>query len=115
MREAGKSVISLDSEHEMEDECRALGGCFLDYLSGQYRINLLEPRCWDDGSGPEDPDAVSYTHLDVYKRQPSSWTASGRRWQRIPVPPQNKKYIARTAAEILGSGFALEEPNVYLP
>ncbi len=34
-----------------------LGGCFLDYLSGQYRINLLEPRCWDDGSGPEDPDA----------------------------------------------------------
>ena len=57
VREAGKSVISLDSEHEMEDECRALGGCFLDYLSGQYRINLLEPRCWDDGSGPEDPDA----------------------------------------------------------
>ena len=57
MREAGKSVISLDSEHEMEDECHALGGCFLDYLSGQYRINLLEPRCWDDGSGPEDPDA----------------------------------------------------------
>ena len=57
VREAGKSVISLDSEHEMEDECRALGGYFLDYLSGQYRINLLEPRCWDDGSGPEDPDA----------------------------------------------------------
>lgn len=57
VREAGKSVISLDSEHEMEDECRALGGCFLDYLSGQYRINLLEPRCWDDGSGAEDPDA----------------------------------------------------------
>ena len=57
VREAGKSVISLDSEHEMEDECRALGGCFLDYLSGQYRINLLEPRCWDDGSGPDDPDA----------------------------------------------------------
>ena len=57
VREAGKSVISLDSEHEMEDECRALGGCFLDYLSGQYRINLLEPRCWDDGSEPEDPDA----------------------------------------------------------
>lgn len=31
------------------------------------------------------------------------------------MPPKNKKYIARTAAEILGSGFALEEPNVYLP
>ena len=62
VREAGKSVISLDSEHEMEDECRALGGCFLDYLSGQYRINLLEPRCWDDGSGPDDPDAPQAFH-----------------------------------------------------
>lgn len=62
VREAGKSVISLDSEHEMEDECRALGGCFLDYLSGQYRINLLEPRCWDDGSGPDDPGAPQAFH-----------------------------------------------------
>ena len=55
--EAGKSVICLDAEHEMEDLCQALGGCFLDLLSGQYRINLLEPRRWDDGSEPEDPDA----------------------------------------------------------
>ena len=62
VRESGKSVISLDSEHEMEDECRGLGGCFLDYLSGQYRINLLEPRCWDDGSEPDDPDAPAAFH-----------------------------------------------------
>jgi len=62
LREAGKSILSLDSEHEMEDECLGLGGCFLDYLSGQYRINLLEPRCWDDGSGPEDPDAPAAFH-----------------------------------------------------
>ena len=41
----------------MEDLCNAVGGCFLDLLSGQYRINLLEPRRWDDGSEPEDPDA----------------------------------------------------------
>ena len=62
VRESGKSVISLDSEHEMEDECRGLGGCFLDYLSGQYRINLLEPRCWDDGSEPDDLDAPAAFH-----------------------------------------------------
>lgn len=55
--EAGKAALSLDSEHEMEDLCNAVGGCFLDLLSGQYRINLLEPRRWDDGSEPEDPDA----------------------------------------------------------
>lgn len=55
--EAGKAALSLDSEHEMEDLCNAVGGCFLDLLSGQYRINLLEPRRWDDGSEPEDQDA----------------------------------------------------------
>ena len=57
VREVGKNVIALDSEHELEDLCGHLGGCFLDLLSGQYRINLLEPRRWDDGSEPEDPDA----------------------------------------------------------
>ena len=55
--EAGKAAMSLDSEHEMEDLCNATGGCFLDLLSGQYRINLLELRRWDDGSEPEDQDA----------------------------------------------------------
>lgn len=44
VREVGKNVIALDSEHELEDLCGHLGGCFLDLLSGQYRINLLEPR-----------------------------------------------------------------------
>ena len=57
VREDGKDVIALDAEHELEDFCGNLGGCFLDLLSGQYRINLLEPRRWDDGSEPEDPDA----------------------------------------------------------
>ena len=26
-------------------------------MSGQYRINPLEPKCWDDGGSPEDLDA----------------------------------------------------------
>ena len=57
VREVGKNVIALDSEHELEDLCTSLDGCFLDLLSGQYRINLLEPRRWDDGSELGDPDA----------------------------------------------------------
>ena len=57
VREGGKDAIALDSEHELDDLCGHLGGCFLDLLSGQYRINLLEPRRWDDGSEPEDSDA----------------------------------------------------------
>ena len=55
--EAGKSVISLDVEHEQKDMCETVGGCFMDLMGGVYRINPLEPKCWDDGSGPEDRDA----------------------------------------------------------
>ena len=55
--EAGKSVISLDVEHEQKDMCETVGGCFMDLKGGVYRINPLEPKCWDDGSGPEDRDA----------------------------------------------------------
>lgn len=45
--EAGKSVICLDTEHELVDLCSNLGGCFIDLMSGQYRINPLEPKIWD--------------------------------------------------------------------
>lgn len=55
--EAGKSVISLDVEHEQKDMCETVGGCFMDLMGGVYRINPLEPKCWDDGSGPEDRGA----------------------------------------------------------
>ena len=55
--EAGKSAISLDVEHEQKDMCEAVGGCFMDLMSGQYRINPLEPRTWDEGGSPEDTDA----------------------------------------------------------
>ena len=46
----------------MEDLCRNLGGCFLDFMDGRHRINLLEPRRWDDGSEPDDPDAPPAFH-----------------------------------------------------
>ncbi|MFR6040832.1 MAG: VirB4 family type IV secretion system protein [Dysosmobacter welbionis] len=55
--EASKSVISLDVEHEQKDMCETVGGCFMDLMGGVYRINPLEPKCWDDGSGPEARDA----------------------------------------------------------
>ena len=54
--EAGKSVICLDPEHELIDLCSSLGGCFIDLMSGQYQINLLEPKVWDV-SGEDDPEA----------------------------------------------------------
>ncbi len=48
-RESGKDIIGLDVEGEYEDLCGNLGGCYLDFMSGQYRINLLEPKAWSDG------------------------------------------------------------------
>ena len=56
--EAGKSAICLDPEHELVDLCSNLGGCYIDLMSGQYRINPLEPKVWDlDGDDPEAPEA----------------------------------------------------------
>ena len=55
--EAGKSVITLDVEHEQWELCLALGGCFADIIEGTYKINLLEPRCWDTDADPYDVDA----------------------------------------------------------
>ena len=56
--EAGKSVISLDAEHELEELCGKLGGCFIDLMAGEKRINVLEVRYWNedteaDESAPE--------------------------------------------------------------
>ena len=57
IREAGKSVICLDPEAEYEDICQALGGCYIDFMSGAYIINPLEPKAWTDGAVEDDPTA----------------------------------------------------------
>ncbi len=55
--EAGKSAISLDAEHEQQEMCEAVGGCFADLMAGVYKINVLEPKCWDDDPDPNDTEA----------------------------------------------------------
>ena len=55
--EAGKSVITLDVEHEQREMCDAVEGCFVDLMAGIYHINVLEPKCWDDGSETDDVGA----------------------------------------------------------
>ena len=55
--ESGKSVICLDPEHELEELCDNLGGCFVDLMGGEFRINPLEPKTWDENGSPEDKDA----------------------------------------------------------
>lgn len=55
--ESGKTAICLDPEHELVELCRKLGGNFIDLMGGDYLINIMEPKRWDDGSGPDDPEA----------------------------------------------------------
>ena len=57
LRESGKSVIVLDAEAEYEDLTESLGGCYIDFLSGEYTINPLEPKAWNDSTDGVDPDA----------------------------------------------------------
>jgi type IV secretory pathway VirB4 component len=60
IRESGKTCICLDPESEYEELTHALGGCYIDFMSGEYTINPLEPKAWTDGSGDVDagtPDA----------------------------------------------------------
>jgi type IV secretory pathway VirB4 component len=46
--ESGKNVACLDPEHEYVELAENLGGCFADLMSGEYVINPLEPKAWDD-------------------------------------------------------------------
>lgn len=57
IRESGKRIICLDPESEYETLCDALGGCYIDFMSGEYTINPLEPKAWTDGV--EDIDATT--------------------------------------------------------
>ncbi len=89
--EAGKSVVSLDAEHELEELCGKLGGCFIDLMGGEKRINVLEVRCWNedteaDESAPEAfrKSALLARHISFLKDFfRASRTSPTRSW--IPV------------------------------
>ena len=57
IRESGKKILCLDPEAEYEDLTNALGGCYIDFMSGKYKINPLEPKAWNDGQDELDKDA----------------------------------------------------------
>ena len=60
LRESGKRIICLDPESEYHELCGELGGCYIDFMSGKYTINPLEPKVWADGVEdiePTTPDA----------------------------------------------------------
>ena len=56
-RESEMKVICLDPEHEYVELTENMGGCFVDLMSGEYIINVLEPKTWDENGSPEDAEA----------------------------------------------------------
>ena len=67
LRESGKSLIVLDPEQEYQELCENLGGCYLDYLSGKYVINPLQPMNWSEDTENDDdkttPEAFKKTTM----------------------------------------------------
>ena len=55
LRESGKRIICLDPESEYHELCADLGGCYIDFMSGEFTINPLEPKVWADGVEDIDP------------------------------------------------------------
>lgn len=51
-----KWLLENNADHEtgLIDLPLNLGGCFIDLMSGEYIINVLEPKTWDDGSNTDE-------------------------------------------------------------
>ena len=56
LRESGKRIICLDPEIEYRELTENLGGCFIDLMTGEYIINVLEPKSWSDGDTDDSED-----------------------------------------------------------
>eukprot|EP00831_Metopus_contortus_P074337 TRINITY_DN67905_c0_g1_i1.p3 TRINITY_DN67905_c0_g1~~TRINITY_DN67905_c0_g1_i1.p3 ORF type:complete len:118 (-),score=23.84 TRINITY_DN67905_c0_g1_i1:86-439(-) len=45
-----KNIICLDPEHEYSTLTQNMKGTFIDLMQGDYVINVLEPKMFDDGT-----------------------------------------------------------------
>jgi hypothetical protein len=55
VREAGYSVVGLDPELEYAEPTeKGLGGTFIDLINGEFVINALEPKLWDENGDSGD-------------------------------------------------------------
>lgn len=85
IRESGKSVICLDPESEYEEICSNLGGCYIDFLSGKYIINPLEPKFF--GAGGEDNDN------DMNERELGAGSACPKAFRKVTRLSQHIAFL----------------------
>lgn len=53
-RMAGKKLYICDPENEYEELTQKLGGTVMNMMSGEYIINILEPKIWSNGESVND-------------------------------------------------------------
>lgn len=85
IRESGKSVLCLDPESEYEEICTNLGGCYIDFLSGEYTINPLEPKSF--GAGGEDNDN------DINERELGAGSACPEAFRKVTRLSQHIAFL----------------------
>ena len=99
LRESGKSIIVLDAEAEYEDLTEALGGCYIDFMSGEYIVNPLEPKAWSDGqaelpqrlSAAPNPRNVNCNHSDMDTRADDGYVPEA--FRRVTRLSQHIAYL----------------------
>ena len=73
LRQGGKRIVALDPEDEYSDLTKALGGCYIDLMSGKNIINVLEPKLWSQSDNDEDD----------YNKTPKTFTMISKLSQHI--------------------------------
>lgn len=60
MRESGMDIVCLDPELEYKDLAVNMDGCYIDLMEGEYIINVLEPKRWEEDSASVLPRHISF-------------------------------------------------------
>ena len=60
MRESGMDIVCLDPELEYKDLAVNMDGCYIDLMEGEYIINVLEPKRWEEDSESVLPRHISF-------------------------------------------------------
>ena len=74
MRESGMDIVCLDPELEYKDLAVNMDGCYIDLMEGEYIINVLEPKRWEEDSGSVLPRHISF--LRVFFRAYKDFTSA---------------------------------------
>ena len=83
LRESGKRIISLDPEAEYEPLTKSLGGCYIDFISGEYIINPLEPKSFGQAEPAPNSRRTENNRIDYPREDNDSVPMAFRKVTRL--------------------------------